>query len=148
MFSEISPNSQENTCARVRLRPAALLKKRFWHRYFPANFAKFLRTPFFTEQLRWLLLKHSSKQPEVFYKRAVLRNFAIFTQKSLWWSLFLIKLQVSRPDIKTRLQDRCFPVDIAKFLRSPILKNCKLLRLCVFQEQPEPSIDASETYLF
>ena len=26
-------------------RPAALLKKRLWHRCFPVNFAKFLRTP-------------------------------------------------------------------------------------------------------
>ena len=37
------------------LRPATLLKKRFWDRCFPVNFTKFLRTPFFTEQLRWLL---------------------------------------------------------------------------------------------
>ena len=34
------------------LRPATLLKKRLWHRCFPVNFAKFLRTPFFTEHLR------------------------------------------------------------------------------------------------
>ena len=27
------------------LRPATMLKKRLWHRYFPVNFAKFLRTP-------------------------------------------------------------------------------------------------------
>ena len=33
------------------LRPATLLKKRFWHRCFPVNFVKFLRTPFFTEHL-------------------------------------------------------------------------------------------------
>ena len=26
-------------------------KKRFWHRCFPVNFAKFLRAPFFTENL-------------------------------------------------------------------------------------------------
>ena len=38
------------------LRPAILLKKRLWHRCFPVNFVKFLRIPFFTEQLRWLLL--------------------------------------------------------------------------------------------
>ena len=37
-------------------RPATLLKKRLWHRCFPLNFAKFLRTPFFTEHLRWLPL--------------------------------------------------------------------------------------------
>ena len=43
------------------LRPATLLKKRLWQRcefseIFPVNFAKFLRTAFFTEHLRWLLL--------------------------------------------------------------------------------------------
>ena len=38
------------------LSPAALLKKRLWHRCFPVNFVKFLRTPFFTEHLWWLLL--------------------------------------------------------------------------------------------
>ena len=31
------------------LRPAIFFKKRFWHRRFPANFTKFLRTPFFIE---------------------------------------------------------------------------------------------------
>ena len=33
------------------LRPVTLLKKKFWHSYFPVNFAKFLRTPFIIEQL-------------------------------------------------------------------------------------------------
>ena len=28
------------------LKPATLLKERLWHRCFPANFVKFLRTPF------------------------------------------------------------------------------------------------------
>ena len=45
---------------RCRPRPAALLKKRLWHRYFPVNIAKFLRTPLFTERLRWLLLVSKS----------------------------------------------------------------------------------------
>ena len=38
------------------LRPVTLLKKRLWHRCFPVNFVKFLRTPFFIEHLWWLLL--------------------------------------------------------------------------------------------
>ena len=38
------------------LRPATLLKKRLWHKCFPVNFVKFLRTPFFIEHLWWLLL--------------------------------------------------------------------------------------------
>ena len=40
----------------VAAQPATLLKKRLWHRCFPENFAKFLRTPFFKEHLQWLLL--------------------------------------------------------------------------------------------
>ena len=41
--------------------PSSLLKKRLWHKYFPVNFAKFSRKPFFhacffTEHLRWLPL--------------------------------------------------------------------------------------------
>ena len=65
VFLEISQNSQENTCARVSfliklqasgLSPTTLLKKRFWHRCFPVNFVKFLRTLFFTNHLWWLLL--------------------------------------------------------------------------------------------
>ena len=38
------------------LRLATLLKKRLWHKCFPVNFAKFLRTLFCTEHLRWLHL--------------------------------------------------------------------------------------------
>ena len=37
-------------------RPATLLKKRLWNKCFPVNFAKFLRTPFLTKHIRWLLL--------------------------------------------------------------------------------------------
>ena len=39
------------------LRSATLLKRRLWHSCFPVNFVKFLRIPFLTENLRWLLLK-------------------------------------------------------------------------------------------
>ena len=59
---EISQNSQANTCARVSFfnKVAGLKKKRLWHRCFPVNFVKFLRTPFFIEHLWWLLLEMST----------------------------------------------------------------------------------------
>ena len=38
------------------LRPCNIIEKRLQHRCFPVKFAKFLRTPFFTEDFRWLLL--------------------------------------------------------------------------------------------
>ena len=44
------------------LRPTTLLKKGLWHKCFTVNFAKFLRAPFFTEHLRWLLLNLSSTE--------------------------------------------------------------------------------------
>ena len=56
---EIPENSQENTCDRVsfliKLQAATLLKEKLWHRCLPVNFLKFLRTPFLTEHLWWLL---------------------------------------------------------------------------------------------
>ena len=37
------------------------------------------------------------RDPEVFCKKGVLKNFAVFTGKHLCWSLFLIELQAFRP---------------------------------------------------
>ena len=71
VYLEISQNSQENTCARlsflIKLQTSAcnLFKKRLWRRFFPLNFAKFLRTPFFTERLRWLLLRERITIPRI-----------------------------------------------------------------------------------
>ena len=53
----------------------------------------------------------------MFFKIGVLKNFAIFLEKHFCWSLLLRKLQASR--LKRRLQHRCFPKNIAKFLRTP-----------------------------
>ena len=40
---------------------STLLKKRLWHRYFPVNFVKFLRTPFLKEHLWATASEISSK---------------------------------------------------------------------------------------
>ena len=58
-------NSRQ-TLANHRLEACNFIKKET-HRCFPRNFAKFIRTPFIIEHLRWLLFR---------------------------WSFFLIKLQV------------------------------------------------------
>ena len=49
--------------------------------------------------------------PKVFCKKGVLRNFTKFTGKYLCQSLCNF--------IKKRLWHRCFPVNFAKFLRTP-----------------------------
>ena len=48
----------------AKLRPCNIIKKRLQHRYFPVSFAKFLRTPLFTEHLQWLLLVIISLTPD------------------------------------------------------------------------------------
>ena len=50
------------------LRPATLLKNRLWHRCFPVNFAKFLRTPFLQNTSGRLLLKQRENQSAIYYK--------------------------------------------------------------------------------
>ena len=59
VFLKMSQNSQENLLCYslffnkvAGIMPATLLKERLWHRCFPVNSAKFLRTPFFKERLR------------------------------------------------------------------------------------------------
>ena len=72
------------------------------------------------------------QKAEEFCKRGVLKNFAIFTGKHLYWSLFA-DLQVCN-FIKKRLQSWCFPVNTAKFLRTHILKNiCERLLLILWK---------------
>ena len=54
--SHFRSGRQELFCKKNCLRPATLLRKRLWNRCFPVDFAKSLRTTFFTEHLQWLLL--------------------------------------------------------------------------------------------
>ena len=55
VFLKISQNSSLG-------RSKTSLKKRLWHRCFPVNFAKFLRTPFFCRTPPLLLLFFHEKQ--------------------------------------------------------------------------------------
>ena len=65
----------------------------------------------------------------MFYPKAVLKNFAIFYRKTLVMeSLF----------IKKRLQHRCFPVNIAKFSRTHILKKMLMYEAIRFLQAPAP----------
>ena len=59
MFLEISQNSQKNTCTR----DSFLIKlQRIWHRCFPVNLVKFVRTPFLQNTTGWLLLYETFDQ--------------------------------------------------------------------------------------
>ena len=64
-----------------------------------------------------------SSRPEVFCKKGVLRNFAKFTGKHRCQSIFFNKGAGLSPAtlLKKRLWHRCFPVNLAKLLRTPFL---------------------------
>ena len=84
--------------------PATLLKKRLWHRRFPVNFVKFLRTLFLTEHLWWLLLYVTIWARSVFeqvseaavHRFSSKQVFSNISEKHLCWRHFLIKLQSLR----------------------------------------------------
>ena len=61
----------------------------------------------------------------MFFEIVILNNFAILTRKTPVFESLLNK--VARLEachfIRKRLQYRCFPVNIAKFLRTVFLKN-------------------------
>ena len=79
------------------------------------------------------LFSFRSSHQRCFIKKAILKNFAIFTRTPMLESLFnkAADLQICN-FIKKRFQHRCFPVIIEKFLRIPILKNiCERLLLFI-----------------
>ena len=88
------------------LRAATLLKKRLWHRCFPVNFAILLRTPSFTEHLRWLLLN-------VF-------NFSFFWHFLIRY-LLLTSLSSDVSVLQLALTDR---IDMKTNLINITVKNC------------------------
>ena len=72
------------------LRPATLFKTRLWHRCFPVNFAKFLRTLFLQNTSGRLLLQQCSAQCAVL-------AYSFRTEfKSMGWLLYDRKLSHER----------------------------------------------------
>ena len=71
-----------------RLKPVTLLKKRLWHRCFPVNFAKLLRTtPFFTEHL-WATASVSQTKSQISRETAI---WLVLSIQSILYNSFLFK---------------------------------------------------------
>ena len=70
-------------------------------------------------------LQQQKHPPEVFYKKSVLENLVKFTGKNLCQSLFFDKFAGLRPEtlLKKRLWHKCFPVNFAKYLRTPFYRS-------------------------
>ena len=77
------------------------------------------------ENISVFLIKNRSSDRRCSVRKDVLINFAKFTGKHLCQRLFFNKVAGPRPAtlLKKRLWDRYFPVNFAKFLRTPFLKN-------------------------
>ena len=80
----------------------------------------FLRGHYF-QKIRSNHNNNGSTQPRCSMKKGVLRNFTKFTEKHLCQGLFFNKVAGLRSPtlFKGRLWHRCFPVNFAKFLRTP-----------------------------
>ena len=80
--------------------------------------------------------KLRSSCPEVFYKKGVLRNFKKFAGKHLCQRLFFNKVaDLAWPAtlLKKSLWHMCFPVNFAKFLRTPFLQISSVSCFCELQ---------------
>ena len=79
------------------LRPATLLKKRLWHRCFPVNFVKFLRTRFLQNTSGRLLLYCSKNN----CKQTLYRIYEKHLRKVLWKKAVLKLRQFFQIFLKT-----------------------------------------------
>ena len=73
----------------------------------------------------YILLIFRSSYRRCSVRKGVLKNFSKFTGKQMYQSLYFTKVAGLRPATLTkwRLWHRCFPVNFAKFLRTPLLQS-------------------------
>ena len=103
---------------------------------FSCEFCEISKDTFFTERVQATAnackkqIQKSHRRSSI--KKAVLKNYTIFTGKHLCCSLFLINL------IKKRLQHRYFPDNIVELFRTPIMKSiCERLLLQIQKQPPQ-----------
>ena len=132
MFLKLPQISQENTYVESLFNKVAGLQ----HRCFTVKFAKFLKTPFLQNiscscfwQVRVTIsnsLFSEAATGGVVYKKVFLK-ISQNSQETTWEPGL-------RPAtlLKKRLWHTCFPVNFAKFLRSPFLQNTSWRQLVFF----------------
>ena len=106
------------------LSPATLIKKRLWHRCFPVNFMKFLRTPFLQNTSR-LLLKTAVSFTEA---RLILKLRHLIPQSRATCSELLAWVYFS--------YFSCFQISILKIWAEGLIgiKNIFTLRMNLFSQ--------------
>ena len=140
------------------LRPATLLKKRLWHRCFPAIFVKFLRTPFVQNTSERLLLEfENGKQFQVVKKYSkIICNWSFFQKDILNYLIERFeKLKVDKmfciPDLLIKDYHRLLNYVGCKFVLALLLfcnrefgknENCSFCtRLICFEKQHSDIFD-------
>ena len=101
------------------------LYKKFWSIYPKVLSVTWLNFTVVKRNSQIWITYHQMKFGKGIISRSSIKKLYLKIVKQLCWSLFLNKnadLQ-SWNFIKKRLQHRCFPVNIAKSLRTPVLKN-------------------------
>ena len=100
VFLEISQNSQENNCVRIYfLIKLQAKKKRLWHRCFPVNFVKLLRTPFLQNISGRLFLFFLSNFSQIVLLIEIptsyfIRKCDICEVLEVWWERMRLKILI------------------------------------------------------
>ena len=102
------------------LRPVTLLKKGFWHRCFPVNFAKFFRTPFYIIP---------AAASERLFKKVIFKNFTKLTGKHFYQKVTIVSLQPAPLLKKTSCV--CLIVEVISFSGSHLF----FMYFTVFKEK-------------
>ena len=86
--------------------------------------------------MRWVKWIARSNHLDVFCEKGVLENITKLAGKHFWQSLFFNKVAGLRPAtlLKKRLWHRSFPVNLVKFLRTPIEHLWWLFLDCFFEK--------------
>ena len=91
----------------------------------------------------WIICRSSHRRCSL--RKGVLRNFVKFTREHLYQNLLFNKVAGLRPAtlLKKKLWHRCFPINFAKFLRTPLLRNTsrRLLLYLTFHSIQYPKIN-------
>ena len=103
IFNKV-PALRPATLLKKRFWHRCLLKKRFWHRCFPVNFAKFLRTLFLTEHLWWLLLAFCKIYQDSVFTEHLLHVWGTFFLASSLYLTFLVTYWLYRVTITSNYE--------------------------------------------
>ena len=114
-----APTGWQNSTLHRSRRSVTLLKKRLWHRCFPVNFTKFLRTPFLQNTSgRLILPSHNNAQIRIWRRSEGEVIPRILNQTCCSVSLIILKntlIEIKYLKLQTKSFHRCSIKRLKKF---------------------------------